>query len=133
MSSYVCLFVCCCEESQIDEKSREVKGKDELVAEKEKLLKEKEDKISSLQTEVSSLQVWILYCFGMCRKLFWSFYIFGLHLSCMFSLISQKKGSSDSVKQLGKAQARVDELEKQVRSYVRENSHAYYVARICKR
>ncbi|KAG2308872.1 hypothetical protein Bca52824_028620 [Brassica carinata] len=43
-------------ESQIDEKAREVKGKDELAAEKEKLLKEKEDKIASLQTEVSSLQ-----------------------------------------------------------------------------
>ncbi|CAH8274723.1 unnamed protein product [Arabidopsis lyrata] len=43
-------------ESQIDEKTREVQGKDEVVAEKEKLLKEKEDKISSLQTEVSSLQ-----------------------------------------------------------------------------
>lgn len=64
------------EESQIDEKTLEVQGKDEVVAEKEKLLKEKEDKISSLQTEVSSLQVWILYgfsfiyLFGTCRKLF---------------------------------------------------------------
>ncbi|CDY20823.1 BnaC07g06720D [Brassica napus] len=67
-------------ESQVDEKAREVKGKDELVAEEEKLLKEKEDKIVSLQTEVSSLQ-----------------------------------GSSDSAKQLGKVQARVVELEKQVR------------------
>ncbi|XP_013594106.1 DEAD-box ATP-dependent RNA helicase 47A [Brassica napus] len=66
-------------ESQVDEKAREVKGKDELVAEEEKLLKEKEDKIVSLQTEVSSLQ-----------------------------------GSSDSAKQLGKVQARVVELEKQV-------------------
>ncbi|ESQ54056.1 hypothetical protein EUTSA_v10025225mg [Eutrema salsugineum] len=66
-------------ESQIDENTREVKVKDDLVAEKEKLLKEKEDKIASLQTEVSSLQ-----------------------------------GSSDSAKQLGKAQARVVELEKQV-------------------
>ncbi|CAF2030947.1 unnamed protein product [Brassica oleracea var. botrytis] len=66
-------------ESQIDEKAREVKGKDELVAEKEKLLKEKEDKIASLQTGVSSLQ-----------------------------------GSSDSAKRLGKVQARVVELEKQV-------------------
>ncbi|KAG2239918.1 hypothetical protein Bca52824_091277 [Brassica carinata] len=66
-------------ESQIDEKAREVKGKDELVAEKEKLLKEKEDKIASLQKEVSSLQ-----------------------------------GSSDSAKRLGKVQARVVELEKQV-------------------
>lgn len=51
--------MCCCEETQIDEKTREVKGKDELVAEKEKLLKQKEDKIASLQTEVSSLQVCI--------------------------------------------------------------------------
>ncbi|KAL0758771.1 hypothetical protein Bca101_074921 [Brassica carinata] len=67
-------------QSQVDEKAREVKGKDELVAEEEKLLKEKEDKIVSLQTEVSSLQ-----------------------------------GSSDSAKQLGKVQARVVELEKQVR------------------
>ncbi|EOA16656.1 hypothetical protein CARUB_v10004835mg [Capsella rubella] len=66
-------------ESQIDEKAREVQGKDELVAEKEKLLKDREDKIASLQTEVSSLQ-----------------------------------GSSDSAKQLGKAQARAVELEKQV-------------------
>ncbi|KAL0739275.1 hypothetical protein Bca4012_015485 [Brassica carinata] len=65
--------------SQIDEKAREVKGRDELVAEKEKLLREKEDKIASLQTEVSSLQ-----------------------------------GTSDSAKQLGKVQARVVELEKQV-------------------
>lgn len=69
-------FLFCCEESQIDEKTREVKGKDELVAEKEKLLKEREDKIASLQTEVSSLQVWILYgfnftyLFGTCRILF---------------------------------------------------------------
>ncbi|CAH8387474.1 unnamed protein product [Eruca vesicaria subsp. sativa] len=66
-------------ESQINEKAREVEGKDELVAEKEKLIKEKEDKIASLQTEVSSLQ-----------------------------------GTSDSAKQLGKVQARVVELEKQV-------------------
>ncbi|CAN6919014.1 unnamed protein product [Brassica oleracea] len=66
-------------ETQIDEKTREVKGKDELVAEKEKLLKQKEDKIASLQTEVSSLQ-----------------------------------GSSDSAKELGKAQERVVELEKQI-------------------
>uniref|UniRef100_M4E5F8 Uncharacterized protein n=1 Tax=Brassica campestris TaxID=3711 RepID=M4E5F8_BRACM len=66
-------------ESQVDEKAREVKGKDDLVAEKEKLLKAKEDKIASLQTEVSSLQ-----------------------------------GTSDSAKQLGKVQARVVELEKQV-------------------
>ncbi|KAH0901122.1 hypothetical protein HID58_040625 [Brassica napus] len=65
--------------TQIDEKTREVKGKDELVAEKEKLLKQKEDKIASLQTEVSSLQ-----------------------------------GSSDSAKELGKAQERVVELEKQI-------------------
>ncbi|KAL1210451.1 hypothetical protein V5N11_006780 [Cardamine amara subsp. amara] len=66
-------------ESQIDEKTLEVKGKAELVADKEKLLQEKEDKIASLQTQVSSLQ-----------------------------------GSSDSAKQLGKAQARASELEKQV-------------------
>jgi len=58
------LFLFCFEESQIDEKTREVQGKDEVVAEKEKLLKEREDKIASLQTEVSSLQVWILYGFS---------------------------------------------------------------------
>lgn len=59
------IFLCCscCEESQVDEKAREVKGKDDLVAEKEKLLKAKEDKIASLQTEVSSLQVWIFIWF----------------------------------------------------------------------
>uniref|UniRef100_A0A1J3GRZ1 Uncharacterized protein n=1 Tax=Noccaea caerulescens TaxID=107243 RepID=A0A1J3GRZ1_NOCCA len=68
-------------ESQIDEKTREVKGKDELVAEKVKLLQQKEAKIASLQTEVSSLQ---------------------------------KKGSSDSAKQLEQAQSRAVELEKQV-------------------
>ncbi|ESQ46428.1 hypothetical protein EUTSA_v10000173mg [Eutrema salsugineum] len=68
-------------ESQIDDKTRELKGREELAAEKEKLLQERQDKVSSLETEVSSLR---------------------------------KKGSSDSVELLGKAQARAAELEKQV-------------------
>ncbi|CAH2061238.1 unnamed protein product [Thlaspi arvense] len=68
-------------ESQIDDKTRELKGREVLVAEKEKLLQEKQDKVSSLETEVSSLR---------------------------------KKGSSDSVEQLGIAHARAAELEKQV-------------------
>uniref|UniRef100_A0A1J3CPY0 Uncharacterized protein n=1 Tax=Noccaea caerulescens TaxID=107243 RepID=A0A1J3CPY0_NOCCA len=68
-------------ESQIDDKTRELKGREELVSEKEKLLQERQDKVSSLETEVSSLR---------------------------------KKGSSDDVELLGKAEARADELEKQV-------------------
>lgn len=45
------------EESQIDDKTRELKGREELVSEKEKLLQERQDKVSSLETEVSSLRV----------------------------------------------------------------------------
>ena len=81
---YVLCFSYCCVETQIDEKTREVKGKDELVAEKEKLLKQKEDKIASLQTEVSSLQVcisWFIDCFDF-------LICCGLHL---FSLLSTKR------------------------------------------
>ncbi|VVB08884.1 unnamed protein product [Arabis nemorensis] len=43
-------------ESQIDDKTKELKGREELVAEKEKLLQEKHDKVASLETEVSSLR-----------------------------------------------------------------------------
>ncbi|KAG2308217.1 hypothetical protein Bca52824_027965 [Brassica carinata] len=43
-------------ESQIDEKSREVKGREELVAVKDNLLHERQDKLSSLETQLSSLR-----------------------------------------------------------------------------
>ncbi|KAG2286327.1 hypothetical protein Bca52824_045931 [Brassica carinata] len=43
-------------ESQIDEKTREVKGREELVAEKDELLHERQDKLSSLETQLSSLR-----------------------------------------------------------------------------
>jgi len=45
------------EESQIDDKTKELKGREELVTEKEKLLQERQDKVASLETEVSSLRV----------------------------------------------------------------------------
>lgn len=83
--------MCCCEETQIDEKTREVKSKDELVAEKEKLLKQKEDKIASLQTEVSSLQVcisWFIYFYLLVIDCFDFLICFGLHL---FSLLYIKR------------------------------------------
>ncbi|XP_010472451.1 PREDICTED: apolipoprotein A-IV-like [Camelina sativa] len=43
-------------ESQIDEKTRELKGREELVADREKLLQERQAKVASLETEVSSLK-----------------------------------------------------------------------------
>lgn len=45
------------EESHVEEKTRELKGKDDLIAEKEKTIKEKTDSIASLQSEIASLQV----------------------------------------------------------------------------
>lgn len=46
------------EESHIDEKTKELKGKDDMIALKEKIIQEKVDSIGSLQSELSSLQVW---------------------------------------------------------------------------
>lgn len=53
------------EESIVDEKSRDLKRKDEFIVEKEKLLKENLDKVASLRDEVSSLQVILLSCINM--------------------------------------------------------------------
>lgn len=57
------------EESQVDEKSRELKEREESVTEKEKLLKERQDKLSSLETELSSLRV----CLCLTSLLPWFF------------------------------------------------------------
>lgn len=46
------------EESHIDEKTKELKGKDDMIALKDKIIQEKVDNIGSLQSELSSLQVW---------------------------------------------------------------------------
>ncbi|GAA0145586.1 hypothetical protein LIER_36147 [Lithospermum erythrorhizon] len=43
-------------EQQIDEKTKELKAKDEFIAEKEKILKQKSDSIGSLQSEIAALQ-----------------------------------------------------------------------------
>ncbi|KAG6770897.1 hypothetical protein POTOM_026598 [Populus tomentosa] len=43
-------------ESHIDEKTKELKGKDDMIALKEKIIQEKVDSIGSLQSELSSLQ-----------------------------------------------------------------------------
>lgn len=49
------------EESQIGEKSQELKKKDEVIAEKEKFIQDKSSTIQSLQNEVASLQVsWVV-------------------------------------------------------------------------
>lgn len=45
------------EESLLEEKSQELKIKDELIAEKEKFLQDNSDKVASLQNEISVLQV----------------------------------------------------------------------------
>lgn len=44
-------------ESLVDEKTRELKSKDETLSLKEKLVQEKSDNILSLQKELASLQV----------------------------------------------------------------------------
>ncbi|KAL0312269.1 UNVERIFIED_CONTAM: hypothetical protein Sradi_5626200 [Sesamum radiatum] len=44
------------EESHIEEKTREIKDKDEVIAAKEKIIKEKTDSIVSLENEIASLQ-----------------------------------------------------------------------------
>lgn len=44
------------EESHIDEKTQELKGKDDIVVEKEMIIKEKSDSIASLRGEMASLQ-----------------------------------------------------------------------------
>lgn len=41
----------------MEEKSRELEGKDGLIVEKEKLLQDKLDEVASLQDEISLLQV----------------------------------------------------------------------------
>ncbi|KAK7845332.1 hypothetical protein CFP56_009679 [Quercus suber] len=44
------------DESHVDEKSKELKSKEEIIAAKEKVIQEKLDSIASLQSEVPSLQ-----------------------------------------------------------------------------
>lgn len=52
------------EESQVDEKTKALKGKEDVIAQKEKVIQEKSDSIASLHSEIASLQVWNLYhCF----------------------------------------------------------------------
>ncbi|TXG62391.1 hypothetical protein EZV62_013754 [Acer yangbiense] len=79
-------------ESRIDEKTRELKSRDEVLAQKEKLIQEKSDSISSLQRDLSSLQVCV----------------------CVCKLRTHKKETVNAAEQVGKAHARVGELEKQV-------------------
>ncbi|KAG5244545.1 DNA repair ATPase-related family protein [Salix suchowensis] len=43
-------------ESHVDEKTKELKGKDDMIALKDKIIQEKVDNIGSLQSELSSLQ-----------------------------------------------------------------------------
>ena len=45
------------EESHIDEKTKELNGKDVMIAQKETIIQEKVDSIASLQSEISSLKV----------------------------------------------------------------------------
>lgn len=45
------------EESLIDEKTKELNGKDDAIALKETIIQEKVDSIASLQSEISSLKV----------------------------------------------------------------------------
>lgn len=45
------------EEARFEEKTQEVKDKDEVIAAKEKTIKEKSDSIVSLLSEITSLQV----------------------------------------------------------------------------
>lgn len=51
------LSLCVYEESQIEEKIRELKEKDHAVAVKEKIIKEKSDTVLSLKSEIASLHV----------------------------------------------------------------------------
>ena len=44
-------------ESHVDEKSKELKSKEEIIVAKEKVIQEKLDSIVLLQSEVASLQV----------------------------------------------------------------------------
>lgn len=44
-------------ESHFDEKSKELKSKEEIIATKEKVIQEKLDSIALLESEVASLQV----------------------------------------------------------------------------
>lgn len=60
MFSFICeliLFTLSYEESHVDEKTRELKSKEETITQKEKVIKEKSDSVASLQKELSSLQV----------------------------------------------------------------------------
>lgn len=52
-----CCLLFCSEESHIDEKTQELKSKDEVVAQKDKAIRDKSDRIASLQKELSALQV----------------------------------------------------------------------------
>lgn len=109
------------EESHIDLKTEEVKLKDEKIAEKEKIIKEKSDTLASLRNEMASLQVsnfnfWakhfvnVLTCY-----LIYNFTQWCSTLTTSFGcIVSQKKGTFDAEKQLAKAHARANDLEKQV-------------------
>lgn len=44
-------------ESNIDEKTRELKSKDDIIVQKDKTIQDKSDSIASLQNEISSLLV----------------------------------------------------------------------------
>jgi hypothetical protein len=44
------------EESHIDEKTKELNGKDVMIAQKETIIQEKVDSIALLQSEISSLK-----------------------------------------------------------------------------
>ena len=51
------LYLCTIEETHIDERSKELKSKDEIIAQKEKIVQEKSNSITQLQNEIVSLQV----------------------------------------------------------------------------
>ncbi|RVW17371.1 hypothetical protein CK203_069128 [Vitis vinifera] len=50
------LYLCTIEETHIDERSKELKSKDEIIAQKEKIVQEKSNSITQLQNEIVSLQ-----------------------------------------------------------------------------
>lgn len=50
------------EESEVDEKAKQLQSKDEIVAQKSKIIKVNSDVITALQKEVDSLQVGPIFC-----------------------------------------------------------------------
>lgn len=53
----VSFYLCTVEESHIDERSKELKSKDEIMSQKEKIIQEKSNSVAQLQNEIVSLQV----------------------------------------------------------------------------